>query len=81
MKKLPKLTLSQNRQKGGWDLRHNKTRKLVHHFKRKENATRGGVMKGMLGGEGGSVRIEKEKGGFQEERTYPRKRDPRSSPG
>jgi len=35
----------------------------------------------MHAGHEGSVRIHKEKGAFQEERTYPRAKDPMSSPG
>ena len=34
-----------------------------------------------LGKEGGSVKIRKLDGKFQEERTYPRSKDPKRSPG
>ncbi|HEV7683064.1 MAG TPA: DUF2188 domain-containing protein [Pyrinomonadaceae bacterium] len=81
MKNLKKFTVSKNKQKGGWDLRQNGTKRLVHHFLTKENAKKGGVVKRLLGKPGGSVHFEKEHGGFDEERTYPRKRDPRRSRG
>lgn len=38
-------------------------------------------MKGYMDGKEGSVKIHKENGEFQEERTYPRSADPRSSKG
>lgn len=81
MPKLPKLTLSHNTQKGRWELRKNKTHQLVKTWPTKEKATKGGVLKKALGAPGGSVRIEKVKGGFQAERTFPRSKDPKSSPG
>jgi hypothetical protein len=80
MAKLRKYTLSQNAG-GRWDLRNDSSNRIVHTFKTKQNATKGGVMKKLLGGEGGSVKIQKENGRFQEERTYPRSKDPRSSKG
>ncbi|MFZ3044250.1 MAG: DUF2188 domain-containing protein [Minisyncoccia bacterium] len=78
--KLPKLTLVPGTKKG-WDLEKNKTHEVVKHFITKEAATKGGVLKKVLGTQGGSVRIEKKKGGYQEERTYPRSKDPRKSKG
>lgn len=45
-------------------------------FKTKEAATKGGVLKKAVGK--GSVRIHKVNGRIQEERTYPRSRDPMS---
>lgn len=55
--------------------------KVVKRFETKEDATAGGVLKKALGPEGGSVRIEKKHGGYQEERTFPRSKDPRRSKG
>jgi hypothetical protein len=81
MTKLPKLTLTFNDKKETWDLRQDKTRKLVESFDTKAEATAGGVLQNALRPKGGSVKIERQSGGFQEERTYPRSADPRSSKG
>jgi hypothetical protein len=81
MKKLPKLTLEHDSKKDNWKLVEDKTHKTVKRFDTKEKATKGGVLKRALGPDGGSVKIEKENGRYQEERTYPRSRDPRKSKG
>ena len=81
MAKLPKFTLSHNQQKDRWDLRKDKSHTLVKSFGTKEKATKGGVLERAVGKAGGSVKIEKMKGGYQEERTYPRSADPKKSPG
>ena len=50
----------------------------------KSFATKSDAMKGstdFMRAHGGSLRIHKANGQFQEERTYPRKADPRSSKG
>ena len=80
MAKLPKFTLSHNNKIGGWDLKQDKTEKIVKHFETKEDATAGGVLKKAIGGEG-SVKIEKMGGGYEEERTYPSSEDPKRSKG
>lgn len=80
-KLLPKLTLAYDREKHKWKLEKNKTLEVVHLFVTKENATKKNALKKLLGTDGGSVRIEKKRGGYQEERTYPRSKDPRSSKG
>ncbi|MDX6614350.1 MAG: hypothetical protein QOD75_3536 [Blastocatellia bacterium] len=80
MAKLKKFTLRPNKKKGGWDLRQDKTNKLAKHFRKKETATKRNVLRKATGGES-SVKIMKENGRLQEERTYPQKRDPSSSPG
>lgn len=80
MAKLRKFTLSQN-DNGRWELRNDSSNRIVHTFKTKQNATKGGVIKKLLGRQGGSVKIQKENGRIQEERTYPGSKDPRSSPG
>ena len=79
--KLPKYTLDYNEQKSRWDLERDKTNKVVKSFETKEDATKGGVLRKAVGPEGGSVKIQKENGRFQEERTYPRSKDPRGSEG
>jgi hypothetical protein len=81
MKKLPKYTLEHNEQTERWDLEKDATNRVVKSFATKANATKGGVLKRALGEDGGSVKIQKENGRFQEERTFPRKRDPRQSKG
>lgn len=80
MSQLPKFTLSKNEQKDRWDLKEDKTEKLIKTFDTKTEATKGGVLQRAIGGEG-SVKIEKENGRYQEERTFPRSEDPKKSKG
>jgi hypothetical protein len=80
MGKLPKFTLTKNEQKDRWDLEHDKTGKVVRSWDTKAEATKGGVLERAVGGEG-SVKIQKENGRFQQERTFPRSEDPRKSKG
>jgi hypothetical protein len=54
---------------------------LSNGSKTKEDATKRGALKRAVGESGRSVKIHKENGRFQEERTYPRNRDPRKSKG
>ena len=81
MARLPKFTLEFNEKKDRWALENDKTNRTIKTFATKEAATAGGVLKRAVGGEGGSVKIQNVKGKFQEERTYPRSKDPRSSKG
>jgi len=81
MANLKKYTLDHNEKKDQWDLKNDATNRVVKSFETKGNATAGGVLKKVLGSEGGSVKIQKENGRYQEERTYPRSKDPRSSKG
>lgn len=81
MAKLTKYTLVHNEKRNRWDLENDKTDNVVKSFKTKEDATAGGVLSRAVGAEGGSVKIQKVDGKFQEERTYPRSADPKSSPG
>lgn len=81
MTKLSKYTLKPNEKKSKWDLENDKTNQVVKSFSTKGEATTGGVLKKILGDNGGSVKIQKENGRFQEERTYPSNRDPRESKG
>jgi hypothetical protein len=81
MADLRKFTLTHDSQKDDWKLENNATGNVLRRFETKADATKGGVLEKALGSQGGSVRIEKEHGGYQEERTYPRSRDPRTSPG
>jgi hypothetical protein len=79
--KLPKFTLGYNEKKDRWDLTKDATDRTVKTFDTKEEATKGGVLEKAVGKEGGSVKIQKVDGDFQEERTYPGSRDPSSSKG
>ena len=81
MANLPKLTLSYDEQKGDWTLKHDLTSRTVRRFETKEDATRGGVLEKVLAQEGGSAKIQKQNGVYQEERTYPGSKDPRKSKG
>lgn len=79
--KLPKFTLSHNNKKDAWDLTNDKTDRVVKRFETKVDATKGGVLKKAVGSEGGSVKIKTTDNKYQEERTYPKSRDPRESKG
>ena len=81
MAKLPKFTLEKNEKRDTWDLRSDKTDKLVKTFETKADATKGGALERAVGTQGGSVKIQKENGRFQEERTYPGSADPPKSKG
>ncbi|MFA6306623.1 MAG: DUF2188 domain-containing protein [Patescibacteria group bacterium] len=78
---LPKFTLSLNDEKDVWQLRNDMTNRVLKNFDTKGEALEGGVMKDLLGNNGGSVKIQKENHIFQEERTYPRSKDPSESKG
>jgi len=79
--KLPKLTLSHDEKKDDWVLKQDKTGKTVKRFEDKADATKGGVLKKASGKDGASVKIQKKDGKFQEERTYPKSKDPKGSKG
>jgi hypothetical protein len=81
MPKLPKFTLDKNEKKGNWELTNDSSDRVVKSFDTKAEATKGGALKKAVGQEGGSVKIQKENGRFQEERTFPRSADPKSSKG
>ena len=81
MANLRRLTLERNPDTARWDLRHQRTHHFVTSFDTKRDATRGGALRRVLGEKGASVVIHDRRGRFQEERTYPRSRDPRSSRG
>lgn len=81
MSKLKKYTLEHNQKTSKWDLTENSTGGVLKSFAKKENATAGGVLKNLVSSEGSSVRIRKTNGQIQEERTYPRAKDPRRSKG
>jgi hypothetical protein len=78
---LRKATLSHDDGSGKWKLTDDKTDRTIRSFENKADATAGGVLKKALGSEGGSVKIQKENGRYQEERTFPRSSDPKQSKG
>jgi hypothetical protein len=47
----------------------------------KAELTKGDALEKAVGPEGGSVRIKKANGKYQEERTFPKSKDPSKSPG
>lgn len=81
MAKLPKYTLEENQEKDRWDLVADASDRTVKSFETKADATRGGALEKAVGASGGSVKIQKENGRFQEERTYPGSADPKKTPG
>ena len=81
MSKLPKYTLEYDEKKEKWALEKDSTGKAIKMFDTKDDATKRGALRKVLGEEGGSVKIQKQNGRFQEERTFPKSADPRSSKG
>ena len=81
MGKLPKFTLSHNEKRDRWELSNDAADRVIRSWDTKARATKGGVLERTVGQSGGSVKIQKENGRFQEERTYPRSADPRGSKG
>lgn len=80
MANLPRFRLEYDEKKEKWAL-ENAQGTTVKNFDTKEDATAGGVLKKVVGSDGGTVRIYKQHGGIQEERTFPKSRDPRKSKG
>jgi len=76
---LPKYHLVEKDNK--WRLEPEGGGRAKRVFEKKSDATAAGALKDALGKSGGSVRIHKQGGGIQEERTYPRAKDPKKSPG
>ncbi len=81
MSKLRKFTLTKDKQKDDWALTEEGSNRARKRFSTKSEATKGGALEKALGTGGGSVRIRKEDGKIQEERTFPRSRDPKKTPG
>ena len=77
---LQRYTLKQSKDGGGWTLMDQEGG-VVTTFASKADATTGGQLAKAIGAKGGTVRIHKEDGEFEEERTFPRAEDPRQSPG
>lgn len=81
MARLPKFTLEYDERKERWALENDKTDRVVKTFETKEDATERGVLRKEVGKDGGSVKIQKMNGRFQEERTFPKSKDPKESKG
>lgn len=81
MAKLSKFTLSYDDKRDNWKLQKDKSHEVVKRFETKADATTGGALQNALGARGGSVKIEYKKSGYEEERTFPRTKDPKSSKG
>ena len=80
MAKLPRFSLAHNEKTKKWELKTEGSSEVMKRFATKAAALKGGVLEKAVGGRG-SVRIRKRNGKIQEERTYPRSADPRSSKG
>ena len=78
---LRKLHLVKDPKQGDWTLRLQGSDRAMRRFETKEDATKGGALERALGNQGGSVRIHKQDGQIQEERTYPGSKDPPGSRG
>jgi len=81
MAQLPKYTLEFDEKRRRWVLENDKTDKVEKSFETKGEATKRGALRKALGPEGGSVKIQKKDGDYQEERTFPKSKDPKQSPG
>jgi len=81
MAKLRKFTLSYDRKAGDWPLKLHGADRATKRFKSKTEALTGGVLAKLLGAQGGSVKIKKQDGKIQEERTYGKGMDPKRSKG
>jgi hypothetical protein len=62
-----------------WKLRQRGAERAIRTFETKEEGLR--FSTDYVDSHGGSLKIKKEDGTIQEERTYPRSADPRRSPG
>jgi Uncharacterized protein conserved in bacteria (DUF2188) len=81
MPRLRKYTLTYDERRDRWPLKDDKSNRAVKTFDTKKEAVTGGTLRRAVGRDGGSVKIQKQNGRFQEERTYPRGKDPRRSRG
>ncbi len=81
MSKLPKFTLSYDEKKKDWALTADGAERARSRFPTKKEATKKGALAEAVGANGGSVKVQKIDGKFQEERTFPRGKDPKSSKG
>ena len=66
-----KFTLRFDETKNKWVLKHDPTEKIIRVFDTKEDSTRAGVLRGVLGRQGGIVIVRTKTGTFEEERNFP----------
>ena len=78
---LPSYHLTRDKKRGGWQLEKDGSDRARARFETKAQALKGGALRDAVGKDGGSVKIHKQTGRIQQERTYPRGRDPKSSTG
>lgn len=78
---LPSYHLTRDKKRGGWQLEKAGSNRATARFETKAAALKGGALRDAVGANGGSVKIHKQNGRIQQERTYPRGRDPGSSKG
>lgn len=76
---LDKYTLHKDKKSEKWRLEKENSDRAVRTFDRKADALP--ALREAVGAKGGSVRIRKVDNTIQEERTYPRAKDPRESKG
>ncbi len=79
MPKLQKYTLSADADAGGWVLKRDGAQRAAKRFKTKGEAV--DSLGTRFKSSPASVKIQKQDGTLEEERTYPRAMDPRSSKG
>jgi hypothetical protein len=65
-----KFTLRFDETKNKWVLKHDPTEKIIRVFKSKEDSTRAGVLRRVLGQQGGTVIVRTKTGTFEEERNF-----------
>jgi len=81
MANLKKFLFTFDQKNDDWALKNLDSGRTLRHFDTKADAIKGGVLKNVIGVEGGSVKIHKVNGRFDEERTFPGSKDPHSSKG
>ena len=78
---LDKYHLTHDPKADNWRLEKEGGQRATKIFENKGDATKGGALADAIGKGGGSVRIHKQDGTIQEERTFPRSADPKTSKG
>ncbi|WP_108468974.1 DUF2188 domain-containing protein [Polynucleobacter difficilis] len=81
MANLKKYEVGYDRKAENWKLKEQGSSKVIAESGIKAGLVTGGKLAQLLRGEGGSVRIKKMDNKIQEERTYPRSKDPQKSKG
>ena len=66
-----KYTLRFDDTRNKWFLKQDATEKIIRRFKSKEDGIRAGVLRKLLGRQGGTVTIRTKTGVFDEERNFP----------